>query len=87
MAATEVLWSPQARRDLLDLYVVIGLESPAAAERYFERIEAKAVVLAEHPCLGVRESRVRKSGNRFFAAILLSLLDERRIQISDAITL
>lgn len=61
MAAAEVLWSPQARKDLLDLYVVIGLESPAAAERYFERIEAKAVMLAEHPRLGVRRAEIRPS--------------------------
>ncbi|WNJ92007.1 hypothetical protein [Bosea sp. 685] len=33
-----------------------------------------------------RKSRMRKSGNRFFALILLSLFDERRIQISDGIT-
>ncbi len=37
-----LVWSPEARRDLLDIYIVIGLENPAAAERLYDRIEAKA---------------------------------------------
>ena len=37
----ELVWSNQARTDLLDIYVLIGLEQPAAAERYLDRIEAK----------------------------------------------
>jgi toxin ParE1/3/4 len=28
---TELVWSNQARTDLLDIYVMIGLEQPAAA--------------------------------------------------------
>jgi plasmid stabilization system protein ParE len=39
---TELVWSNQARADLLEIYVMIGLEQPAAAERYFDRIEEKA---------------------------------------------
>ena len=31
-----LVWSPEARRDLLDIYIVIGLENPAAAERLYE---------------------------------------------------
>jgi plasmid stabilization system protein ParE len=29
----EVLWPPQARKDLLDIYLTIGLDNPNAAER------------------------------------------------------
>jgi plasmid stabilization system protein ParE len=32
---------------LLEIYVMIGLEQPAAAERYFDRIEAKANLLSK----------------------------------------
>ncbi|WP_312010348.1 type II toxin-antitoxin system RelE/ParE family toxin [Bradyrhizobium neotropicale] len=49
---TELVWSNQARTDLLDIYVMIGLEQPAAAERYLDRIEAKAELLRSQPRMG-----------------------------------
>ena len=56
---TELIWSKQARIDLLDIYVLIGLEHPAAAERYFDRIEQKARLLQSQPRMGVRRSDIR----------------------------
>jgi toxin ParE1/3/4 len=56
--ATRLRWSAQARVDLLDIYELIGVEQPAAAERYFERIEALAGLLQEQPRLGVRRPDV-----------------------------
>jgi toxin ParE1/3/4 len=58
---TELVWSNHARTDLLDIYVLIGLEQPAAAERYFDRIEAKAELLRSQPRMGVRRSDIRPS--------------------------
>ena len=58
---TRLTWSAQARDDLVDIYVLIGLEQPAAAERYFDRIEAKAELLRSQPRMGVRRSDIRKS--------------------------
>ena len=55
----ELLWSNQARADLLEIYVMIGLEQPAAAERYFDRIEDKARLLKSQPRMGVRRSDIR----------------------------
>ena len=43
----ELIWSNQARNDLLEIYVMIGLEQPRAAERYFDRIEAKGELQVE----------------------------------------
>jgi len=54
-------WTRQARQDLLDIYVLIGIEQPAAAERYFNRIEAKVMLLAEHPRLGMTRPEMRSS--------------------------
>lgn len=59
--STELLWSNQARNDLLEIYVMIGLEQPAAAERYFDRIEARAELLKLQPRMGVRRSDIRLS--------------------------
>ena len=55
----EVIWSPQARRDLLDIYVIIGLDNPAAAERLYTAIETKANALRHFPRLGRRRPEIR----------------------------
>jgi toxin ParE1/3/4 len=56
---TELVWSNQARADLLEIYVMIGLAQPAAAERYFDRIEDKAGLLKSQPRMGVRRTDIR----------------------------
>jgi toxin ParE1/3/4 len=58
---TELVWSNQARADLLEIYLMIGLEQPTAAERYFDRIEEKALLLKSQPRMGVRRSDIRPS--------------------------
>jgi toxin ParE1/3/4 len=57
----ELVWSNQARTDLLEIYVMIGLEQPAAAERYFDRLEAKANLIRSQPRMGVRRPDIRPS--------------------------
>ena len=52
-------WTEKAREDLLDIYAMIGRVQPAAAERYFDRIEAKATLLTALPRIGVRRSDIR----------------------------
>jgi len=54
----KVLWSPQAREDLLDIYLTIGLDDPSAAERFANLIEAQAALLADHPRLGPRRPEI-----------------------------
>jgi len=46
---------------LLEIYALIGLEQPAAAERYFDRIEAKAKLLQSQPRMGLRRPDIRPS--------------------------
>ncbi|MFO1101074.1 MAG: type II toxin-antitoxin system RelE/ParE family toxin [Xanthobacteraceae bacterium] len=57
--AIKLVWSNQAREDLLDIYVLIGVEDPAAAERYFDRIDAKIEILQSQPRIGVRRPDIR----------------------------
>ncbi|AXK79679.1 type II toxin-antitoxin system RelE/ParE family toxin [Pseudolabrys taiwanensis] len=59
--APRLYWTNQAREDLLDIYVLIGLEQPAAAERYFDRIEARAALLVSQPRMGVRRPDIRQA--------------------------
>ena len=58
---TELSWSNQARADILDIYTMIGIEQPAAAERYFDRIQAKVGLLQSQPRMGVRRPDIRPS--------------------------
>jgi toxin ParE1/3/4 len=46
---TQVLWTPQARVDLLDIYVAIGLDNQTAAERMYAALEQRARQLAQTP--------------------------------------
>jgi toxin ParE1/3/4 len=56
-----LLWSPQAREDLLDIYVFIGADNPDAAERLYTAIEEKTDLLIRDPRLGVRRSEIAPS--------------------------
>lgn len=37
----DVLWTPQAQEDLLDIYVTIGFDNPSAAERMYTALEQR----------------------------------------------
>ena len=56
--APKLIWTPQARTDLIDIYLTIGLEQPTAAERYLTRMEQKAGLLIDQPRLGARRPDV-----------------------------
>jgi toxin ParE1/3/4 len=57
----EVVWSPQSRTDLIDIYLQIAQNQPRAAERYIDRIESRTEMLVEHPRMGVRRPDIRPS--------------------------
>lgn len=72
---TRVVWSAQAREDLLNLYMLIGIEQPAAAERYFDRIEGKVQLLKSQPRIGVRRPDIRPSTRMLVEAPYLILYE------------
>lgn len=59
--SVNLVWTPQAREDLVEIYTYIGLDNRTAAERIFDAVEAKAGLLAHHPRLGVRRTDIRPS--------------------------
>jgi toxin ParE1/3/4 len=59
--AVRLDWSHAARRDLLDIYLEIAFDQPAAAERWLDRIEVKTRLLADQPRMGARRSDIRHS--------------------------
>ena len=52
-------WHPQARNDLLDIYVTIGLDNADAAERLYNAIEAKVDTFVQYPRRGPRRPDIR----------------------------
>lgn len=54
-------WSKEAREDLLDIYVVIGLDNAQAAERVYDRLERRAESRRNQLRLGPRRSDIRPS--------------------------
>jgi len=81
----EVIWSPQARRDLLDIYAIIGLDNPAAAERLYAAIETKADPLRHFPRRGRRRPDIRRpvrmlvEGRTFSSLKPTPVADEGRV--------
>lgn len=57
----DLVWTPQAREDLIEIYTYIGLDNPSAAERIFDAVEAKAELLVDYPRRGVRRPDIRPS--------------------------
>lgn len=56
-----LIWHPQAREDLLEIYTKIGRENPAAAESFYSTMEKKTEALVRYPRLGVRRADIRPS--------------------------
>ena len=57
----DLLWTPQAREDLLEIYIAIGIDNPDAAERLYTAMESKVDLLVAHPRLGVRHPEIQRS--------------------------
>ena len=52
-----IIWSPEARRDLDEIFASILAENPSVAVAVLDRIEEKVLLLAEYPAAG-RAGRV-----------------------------
>ncbi len=59
--AIELLWTPQAEEDLLDLYYFIALDNPAAADRILARLQSGVEILTHNPRIFARRPDVRPS--------------------------
>jgi toxin ParE1/3/4 len=71
----KVLWSPQAREDLLDIYVAIGLDNPSAAERIYTALEERVLQLESSPRLGVRRQEISPSVRLLVEGLYLVLYE------------
>jgi toxin ParE1/3/4 len=72
---TKLIWTPQAKEDLLDIYVTIGLDNPSAAERVYTALEEKAELLMDHPRLGVRRPEIAPAARMLVEGVYLILYE------------
>jgi toxin ParE1/3/4 len=70
-----LLWTPQAREDLLEIYVTIGLDNSSAAERVYSAIEEKASLLVSSPRLGVRRPEIAPAARMLVEGVYLLLYE------------
>lgn len=70
-----LLWKPQAREDLLDIYITIGLDNPSAAERWISAMEEKATLLVGSPRLGVRRPEIAPAARMLVEGVYLLLYE------------
>lgn len=54
-------WKPRAQEDLLDIYCLIGLGNPAAAERIVAAIESSIEALTAYPRMGLSRPDIQPS--------------------------
>lgn len=73
--SADLLWRPQAREDLLEIYLAVGLDNPDAAERLYTAMEAKATLLASYPRLGVRRPEIQRSARILMEGAYLLLYE------------
>ena len=66
--ATRLVWTPKARADVKAIYLLIGREQPAAAERYFQWFREKAELLKNHPRIGERHPEIFRSARMLVEA-------------------
>lgn len=57
----DLIWTPAAREDLIEIYNYIGLDNLSAAERIFDAVQSRIELLANYPRMGVRRADIRPS--------------------------
>jgi len=75
LVPVDLIWTSQAREDLIEIYTYIGLENQSAAERVFDAIQTKAELLIEYPRLGVRRPDIRPSSRMLIEGPYLILYE------------
>ena len=74
---SNLIWTPQAREDLLDIYVTIGIENPTAAENVYSAIEEHISLLIIHPRMGVRRPEIAPSARMLIEGNYLILYETK----------
>lgn len=70
-----LVWTPQAREDLVEIYTWIAHDNLSAAENIWDAIQTKVESLYLHPRLGVRRPDIRPSARMLIEGAYLILYE------------
>lgn len=71
----ELLWTPQAEKDLFEIYEFIAIDSSVAADRILSKLQGKIETLIEYPRLGLRKPEIRPSARLLIESPYLILYE------------
>ncbi|MCP4411404.1 MAG: type II toxin-antitoxin system RelE/ParE family toxin [Gammaproteobacteria bacterium] len=54
----DLILSPEAEQDLVDIWLYIAEDSPANADRYVDKLYKKGLLLAENPKIGTERNEL-----------------------------
>ena len=72
-----LLWTPQAKEDLFDIYVTIGVDNVDAAERVYTEIGDQVTLLCDFPRLGVRRPEIALTARMLVKGVYLVIYEIR----------
>ncbi len=78
-------WTPRAREEFLAIFVEIGRHAPQAAERWFDRMERAAGLLADAPLIGVVRDDLRPGLRSFAVGLIFFTLSDDGVIVARVI--
>jgi len=55
---SELILSPEAEQDLIDIWAYIAEDSPVNADRYIDKLSDKGLILADNPQIGAERTEL-----------------------------
>jgi len=55
---SELILSPEAEQDLIDIWLYIAEDNPINADNYTDKLYDKGIILAENPMIGTERSEL-----------------------------
>jgi toxin ParE1/3/4 len=70
-----LLWTPQAREDLIEIYATIKIDDSLAAERIYWAMEKRVSALLTYPRLGMRRPEIASTARVLVEGMYLILYE------------
>jgi toxin ParE1/3/4 len=73
--SARLVWTAQAKEDLIEIYVTIAMDKAGAAERTFKAIQKRVEMLAAQPRMGVRRPDIARTARALIYGSYLVLYE------------
>ena len=78
---TELIISPEAEQDLIDIWRYIASDHVDNADRFLDRLYQKAYALLEHPRMGIERSLLALRSVVVGRYVLFYRIDDDRVEV------